>query len=77
MSLVKRKYSKIVISMVLDGRNQAIRESKTDGIQEAMNAYCVVGGYSYEPQLREVTPPGGKSSKRKEGVMRVELHKNR
>jgi hypothetical protein len=34
MTKIKRKYSKIEVMLIYDGRSKLIRESKTDGIQE-------------------------------------------
>jgi hypothetical protein len=34
MTKIKRKYSKIEVTLTYDGRSKLIRESKSDGVQE-------------------------------------------
>jgi hypothetical protein len=37
MTKIKRKYSKIEVTLIYDGRSKLIRESKSDGVQEVMD----------------------------------------
>jgi hypothetical protein len=51
---MKRKYDKVVLTFVLDGRNKFIRNTNEDGIVALMNSiqktYCVIDNYHYSPE---------------------------
>jgi hypothetical protein len=51
---MKRKYDKVVLTFVLDGRNKFIKNTNEDGIVALMNsiqkAYCVIDNYHYGPE---------------------------
>ena len=57
----KRKYSKLVLTFVIDGRNKIMKESKTSGVQEfidtALKGYLAVGSQKLMPSRVELTPP--------------------
>ena len=51
---MKRKYDKVVLRFVLDGRNRFIRNTNEDGLVALMEniqkAYCVIDNYHYSPE---------------------------
>ena len=51
---MKRKYDKVVLTFVLDGRNKFIRNTNEDGIVALMDAiqksYFTIDEYRYTPE---------------------------
>jgi hypothetical protein len=57
---VKRKYGKIIINFVLDGRNVIMRNSKDDGVSELIDiilkSYLSIDGHRYEFTSMKLIP---------------------
>ena len=64
---MKRKYDKVVLTFVLDGRNKFIRNTNEDGIVALMDAiqksYFTIDEYSYTPENIEVFVRDGTNQK--------------
>ena len=58
---MKGKYSRIVITFVLDGRNTIIRESKNEDASELLgairNCYLTIGKYRYQTTNIQMATP--------------------
>ena len=57
---MKRKYGKIIINFVLDGRNVIMRNSKDDGVSELIDiilkSYLSIDGHRYEFTSMKLIP---------------------
>lgn len=64
---MKRKYDKVVLTFVLDGRNKFIRNTNEDGIVALMDAiqksYFTIDEYRYTPEKIEVFVRDGANQK--------------
>ena len=64
---MKRKYDKVVLSFVLDGRNRAINQTNEDGLVALMDAvqksYLTIDRYHYAPEKIELFVRDGTNQK--------------
>ena len=64
---MKRKYDKVVLTFVLDGRNRAINQTNEDGLVALMDtiqkAYLTIDDYRYAPEKIELFVRDGTNQK--------------
>ena len=63
---MKRKYDKVVLTFVLDGRNRAINQTNEDGLalmDAIQKAYLTIDDYRYAPEKIELFVRDGTNQK--------------
>lgn len=64
---MKRKYDKVVLTFVLDGRNRAINHTNEDGVVALMDAiqksYLTIDKYHYAPEKIQLFVRDGTNQK--------------
>ena len=64
---MKRKYDKVVLTFVLDGRNKFIKNTNEDGLVALMDAiqkaYLTIDDYRYAPEKIELFVRDGTNQK--------------